>query len=140
MSKGVDDPAPHIEYVTLREHFEALREADQRALQIKDKADEEALALAREIQAYKDEKANELREQINNERGVYVERREFEEFRQRYVDAHVALEDKFDAQLKPINDYITGREGRSAGSTDIRAWVVFAIAILIAGQAFWATH
>jgi hypothetical protein len=71
------------ETVTLREHLEALRQADDRryaevnvekekALKIKETADLAALQLAREIQTYKDEKANELREQINSERGLYA--------------------------------------------------------------------
>ncbi len=77
------------ETVPLREHLAALREADQRfererdrrylevareqarALQIKETADLTALDLARQIQTYKDEKANELREQINSERNLY---------------------------------------------------------------------
>jgi vacuolar-type H+-ATPase subunit H len=61
-----------IETVTLREHLSALREADQRAIQIKETADERALLLAREIQNYKDEKANELRSQIEGERNLYA--------------------------------------------------------------------
>lgn len=56
-------------FVSTRKHLEALREADQRALAIKEQADEKALSLAREIQTYKDEKANELRSQIERERG-----------------------------------------------------------------------
>jgi len=71
------------ETVTLREHLEAMRQADDRryaevnvekekALKIKETADLAALQLAREIQTYKDEKANELREQINSERGLYA--------------------------------------------------------------------
>jgi len=74
---------------TLKAHFDALRAADERfynerdrrytevsverekALKIKDEADKAALGLAREIQTYKDEKANELREQIGSERGLY---------------------------------------------------------------------
>lgn len=71
-------------------HTEALREGDlrfleerdrrytevniekEKALKIKETADLAALSLAREIQTYKDEKANELREQINSERGLYA--------------------------------------------------------------------
>jgi hypothetical protein len=44
----------------------------EKALKIKEKADLAALTLAREIQTYKDEKANELRSQIERERGSYV--------------------------------------------------------------------
>lgn len=97
---------------TLKEHFEALRAADQRALQIKEQGDEKALDLAREIQVYKDEKANELREQINQERNLYVR-----------VD-----------QLKPINDYMATHEGRSEGLKDYYGYIVAAFAI---GFAIW---
>jgi hypothetical protein len=92
---------------TLSVHMEELRAADERygaerdrrysevalerekALQIKEHADEAALGLAREIQSYKDEKANQLREQINAERGLYVTRPEF----------------------KVVADYVTGQQG-----------------------------
>jgi hypothetical protein len=93
-----------------RELFTKLREADLRfdyerdrrytevakgreeALRIKDEGDKEALRLAREIQVYKDEKANELRAQIERERGDYIGRAEF----------------------KPIADYVTAQNGTRA--------------------------
>jgi len=99
------------ETVSLREYLEALREADQRldherdrrytevnierekALKIKEVADLKALDLAREIQIYKDEKANELREQINSERGLYVTKTEIE----------------------PIKTYVASQVGRTGG-------------------------
>ncbi len=69
--------------ISLREHITAIIAANDRryaevnverekALKIKEEADKAALGLAREIQTYKDEKANQLREQINSERGVYA--------------------------------------------------------------------
>jgi hypothetical protein len=93
--------------ISLRKHFEALREADiraaslvheadiryrvesqyqseqlrsaeQRALTVKDLADAEALRLSRVSQTYKDEKANELREQISSERNLYVTKSELD--------------------------------------------------------------
>ena len=74
-------------WISLREHLTAIREADDRryrevnaerekALRIKELADATALQLAREIQVYKDEKANELRAQIESERGNYITRPE----------------------------------------------------------------
>ena len=48
----------------------------EKALKIKETADLTALQLAREIQTYKDEKANELRSQIESERGTYVSKDE----------------------------------------------------------------
>lgn len=95
--------------IPLHEHWLALREADirfneerdrrytevnlerEKALKIKETADLAALELAREIQTYKDEKANELREQISSERGLYVTHAEF----------------------RPIADFISSQQGGS---------------------------
>src|ERR1700733_9241554 len=75
---------------TLKEHLEVITELRDRldherdrryaevnierekALKIKEEADKTALGLAREIQVYKDEKANQLREQIGSERGTFA--------------------------------------------------------------------
>ena len=99
------------ETVSLKEHLAALRTADMRfederdrrysevnierekALKIKETADLAALQLAREIQTYKDEKANELREQINSERGLYVTNKDIE----------------------PIKAYVSSQTGRVLG-------------------------
>lgn len=108
--------------VSLREYFWALRAADQRlfeerdrryaevdiekekALKIKETADLAALSLAREIQDYKDEKANNLRTQIESERGDYA----------RNADLR-ALSDKLDAQIAPLLQYVAGQQGRTQG-------------------------
>lgn len=71
MAGDLDKAIARGTVVTATNHAAALRAADQWALQIKETGDREALRLAREIQTYKDEKANELREQINSERNLY---------------------------------------------------------------------
>jgi len=104
--------------VSLGKYLLAIRDGDQRvdaerdrryaevalaraeALKIKEEADKTALGLAREIQVYKDEKANELREQINSERGLYVTKTE----------------------LEPIKAYIAGQTGRGLGMSSIVGW------------------
>lgn len=109
-------------------YVEALRRADEKfdeerdrrytevgverekALKIKETADLAALGLAREIQTYKDEKANELREQIGAERGIYVTR----------------------AELKPLADYVQSQTGRTAGVLDLRT-VMISLAIIVIG-------
>jgi hypothetical protein len=109
-------------WISLREHIEALHverekfgiERDRRytevsierekALKIKEVADLAALQLAREIQTYKDEKANELREQINSERGLYATK----------GDLQGAIE-KVEATVKPLVDYVSAQQGRSSG-------------------------
>jgi hypothetical protein len=63
------DPTVSLrEYLELRIDYEARLAAQafaagREALAIKDRADRDALDLARTIQSYKDEKANKLREQ-----------------------------------------------------------------------------
>jgi hypothetical protein len=115
---------PEQEMIPLVEHLQLLREADaqfqaerdrrysevaverEKALAIKEKSDVTALDLARQIQTYKDEKANELREQINSERGLYATK-----------DDLVNSIERIEATIKPLNDYVTLQQGREGGYT-----------------------
>src|SRR6476660_3710272 len=108
-------------------HNEALRHAETRfheerdrryaevaterekALKIKETADLAALGLAREIQNYKDEKANELREQINSERGEYASK----------SDLRSSVE-KLEEMLKPLTACVSVSQGQHAGAVDSR--------------------
>ena len=103
-------------------HQAALREAEDRfqaerdrrytevsierekALKIKEVADLTALSLAREIQTYKDEKANELRSQIERERGSYATK----------DDLASAIKEVV-ATIKPALDYMATQQGRTTG-------------------------
>lgn len=73
--------------------------ADERAkaLQIKQAGDDKALVLAREIQSYRDERDNRLREQIESERVEFITRTEF----------------------KPVADFVTAQQGGGK----VWAWV-----------------
>jgi hypothetical protein len=92
----------------------------EKALKIKETADLAALQLAREIQTYKDEKANELREQINNERGLYATKDDL---------ANVVRE--INATLKPLNEYVSSQVGRSNGMSTLYGWGIAAAGLLI---------
>jgi hypothetical protein len=112
-------------------HARMLRDADQRfaeerdrrysevnierekALKIKETADLAALSLAREIQDYKDEKANNLRSQIEGERGHYATKEDMR-----------FMTEKFEALIKPLADWISGQQGRGLGSRELFAWLV----------------
>jgi vacuolar-type H+-ATPase subunit H len=125
--------------IPLREYLEALRTADkelaaerdrrytelaiaeEKALKIKEAADHAALDLARQIQTYKDEKANELREQISSERHLYVT-----------VSELASMKKELEAQLQPISDYVAAQQGRSGGETDTKAERRYASAQVIA--------
>jgi hypothetical protein len=56
------------------QRYAEVKAAEEKALKVKETADLKALDLASQIQTYKDEKANELREQISQERSLYVTR------------------------------------------------------------------
>jgi hypothetical protein len=108
--------------VPLREYFELQRKSDkefqeerdrryaevnvekEKALKIKETADLAALDLAREIQKYKDEKANELRSQIERERVTYATQ----------GDLSAAVE-KIEAVIAPIVKYVSAQQVRGAG-------------------------
>jgi hypothetical protein len=122
---------PHgIEWVSLREHLEAMgAERDRRyaevnvekekALKIKETADLAALQLAREIQTYKDEKANELRAQIERERGTYATQSDLK-----------ALSEKIEALIKPLSEYVLGQRGGANKVVDTRLNVGAIVAFL----------
>jgi hypothetical protein len=130
---------------TLGEHLAALRVAEEKfqqerdrrysevaqerekALKIKETADLAALELAREIQTYKDEKANELRSQIERERGSYTTQGDLK-----------AVVEKFEAMVKPLGEWIAAQQGRSAGLT--AGWGVLAGAVTIAIGIYLALH
>ncbi len=109
------DPVTQRELNDLREHLRELRNADQRALSIKETADLAALGLAREHQRYRDEQANQLREQINAERLLYVTRPAME-----------AATAKLEAELKPVLAFMAAQQGRA---------VLYAILMTLAGLA-----
>lgn len=128
---------------TYAAHNEALRRAQERfenerdrryteiaierekALSIKETADLAALGLAREIQTYKDEKANDLRSQIERERGTYATQ----------SDLTAAVE-KLEETLKPILGFISAQQGRSAGGQENRS-LLFSVLGLVVGAAIF---
>ena len=72
----------------------------EKALKIKETADLAALELAREIQTYKDEKANELRSQIERERGGYATKDELK-----------AVEEKLLLAIQPLATFVAAQGG-----------------------------
>lgn len=129
--------------VSLRAHLRALAVADaafqaerdrryaevsierEKALKIKEVADLAALQLAREIQTYKDEKANELRSQIERERGSYAT----------HNDLRAAIE-RMEALIKPLSDYVLSQQGRGALSSAMIGWLFAAAGLVIAIAVF----
>jgi Fe2+ transport system protein B len=126
---------------TLATYNDALREAEEKfqterdrrysevanerekALKIKEEADKVALDLARQIQTYKDEQANELREQINSERGDYATKNDLS-----------GVAEKLETALKPLADFVTAQQGRADSRTEGHARVGTTTAVI--GTAF----
>lgn len=124
--------------VPLREHLAALAEKDkefdaerdrryaevkaeqEKALKIKEEADAKALDLASQISTYKEEKANELRSQIERERGEMATKE--------YVGEKV---DKIGAEIKPLADYANLQRGRGAGLSAGWGYLVAVVTLLV---------
>lgn len=83
--------------------YAEVKSAEEKALRVKEQADRDALGLAREIQTYKDEKANELREQINSERGLYATK-----------DDLTSAIKEMSATIRPVVDFMTATQGGHA--------------------------
>jgi molecular chaperone DnaK (HSP70) len=99
--------------------YTEVKQAEEKALRIKDEADKVALELARQIQTYKDEKANELREQINRERLEYASK-----------DDLKALAEKIDTAIKPLSEFVAGAQGGSKVYTQIALIIGVAATII----------
>jgi hypothetical protein len=124
---------------TLQEHWDAMREADQKfdaerdrrysevnierekALKIKEEADKAALGLAREIQSYKDEKANQLREQITGERGSFASKEDL-----------AAAMREITALIAPLTAYVAGQGGGQRQSATSVSNIVAAASVIYA--------
>jgi len=88
-----------------RRYSEVQAEKDK-ALQIKQTADSEALGLARQNIAAEFEKANRLREQISSERGDYATKKDLS-----------AAVDKIGETIRPLTDYVSAQQGKTSGAT-----------------------
>lgn len=117
--------------VSLREYFEALRRGDAALAEERDRRYKEvqrerdkAEVLRAETQAYKDAKANELREQLASERLDYASK----------GDLSAAI-DTITATLKPIVEYVAGQQGGKQGALDQRQLIAWGIA---AALGIWA--
>lgn len=96
-----------LQELIAQERDRRYHEVDQereKAVQIKDKADDNALGLAREIQTYKDQQHNGLLDQLTKERGTYVTQ----------SDLKGSVE-KIEATIKPIAEYVSSVQGRDHG-------------------------
>jgi hypothetical protein len=82
--------------------------ADNIALKIESVARETALGLQRDYQLYRDEQANNLRDQITSERGSYVSKDEF----------------------KPVLEYIASQRGRTVGLSSTITYILGGFALL----------
>jgi len=100
--------------------YAEVKSAEEKALRVKEEADRTALGLQRENQQYKDEKANQLREQISSERGLYASKSDL-----------IGAVEKIQATLQPlVNSVNAHNQAQAAGSKGMRdmwGWVIAAI-------------
>jgi vacuolar-type H+-ATPase subunit H len=105
--------------------YTEVKNAEEKALKIKEEADKTALGLQRDNQNYRDEKANDLREQISGERGLYV----------RNEDLSAAV-GKIEATIEPLSSFVARAQGRSGGiqAYNQNLWVVVAVGAGLVGH------
>jgi hypothetical protein len=82
-----------------RQHIRELLSKEQRALEIKQAADDKAQLLAYQERAKKDASQNEWRGESSDRAAAYVTR----------------------SELKPIQDWVLAQQGRSAGISALQA-------------------
>jgi hypothetical protein len=92
----------------------------EKALKIKETADLAALQLAREIQVYKDEKANELRSQIERERGNYAATSDLGGLRRELT-----------TMFQPAIDYVIAEQARGEEVTDTGKLIIGVFAVVL---------
>jgi hypothetical protein len=97
----------------------------EKALKIKEQADRDALALDRDQQTYKDERANNLRTQLERERGDYATK-----------DDLASLADKLESTIRPALEYIASAQGRGQGANAVWGYMIAIIGLGLAIAAF----
>lgn len=119
------------EYVTLDKDWQwrFLQERDRRYMEVEEERDrryrevqverDKAEVIRAATQAYRDEKANELREQLASERLDYASK----------GDLTGAIE-TITATLEPIVRYVAGQQGGRQGALDQRSLVAWAAALI----------
>lgn len=95
---------------------DALRE---RALTILQTSQETALGLQRDAQAYRDEQANKLREQINSERNLYATKADL-----------TATEEKLEALVKPLADALQQGVGSAITKGQLVGYLFAVVAVM----------
>jgi uncharacterized protein (DUF3084 family) len=124
------------QWVTLQAHLQAIqierekfaeerdrrytevKNAEEKALKIKEEADKVALDLARQIQTYKDLVHNGLLDQLTQERGQYSNKGDL-----------VVLSEKMEASLKPLVAFMAG----SRGGSDLWAKLAIGLGLIMTG-------
>jgi len=99
--------------------YAEVKNAEEKALKVKEEADKTALGLQRENQQYKDEKANQLREQISSERGLYATKGDV-----------VAAVEKVQASINPLVAFVANQQGRVVGNDKVWSYIFAALGIM----------
>jgi len=100
--------------------YAEVKAAEEKAIYVKEQADLRAMELERQVRSYKDEAANELRSQIDRERGLYVQ----------HKDLNAAM-DKIELMIKPLTTISSERTGKSAGLNAGWAYLVGGVGLIV---------
>jgi hypothetical protein len=122
------------ETVPLQQHLAALRAADkalakerdrryaevaeerEKALKIKESADEKALDLASQIQTYKDQQHNGLLQQLDRQAATFVARAEWDTAHTDLVNRIISVADRLSALELRLTSRLERGDGADAGT------------------------
>ena len=93
----------------------------EKALAVKQEADEKALELARGIQTYKDETHNGLINQLSAERSSYITQQQQQVLTEKIDVAIQSITDKLDSAIKPLQDFMISQIASGAGVKDFES-------------------
>lgn len=118
-----------------RRYTEVNIEKDK-ALQIKQKADEEALKLARESQAYKDQQTDQMREKTLTSSGIYATHADVALVAEKMGKSINQVAERMEAALEPLAKYVATQQGSAQGTTltkgNMYAMITAVTAIIVA--------
>lgn len=132
-------------------HNEAMRKMDEKlqnerdkrytegnqlramALQIKETADFRALELARELQTYKDERNDAMREQNLKETGVFATRDDLANIFSKTEEKLTSFIDEMKIVLKPVLAHIAEDKGAAVSTTKLYAGIAILVILIELG-------
>ncbi len=122
------DRLTDAKFVTFRTLVDSQAEKVALALS----AAEKAISKAETATEKRFDSVNEFRQTLTDQAGQFITRMEFDQFKETVTNQLYAMDQKFDAVVKPLSEYVSSQQGRTLGQGALVAMVVQVLVIAIA--------